>query len=306
VPLIIALSGLLFASSAEMILYKYSGEIGIKILDDLKVKVTPPNELNDPFEVTPHSRNEMTKKYILDKARNEPEHFRSVYNNLVEHENFKGSLQDVLDALHLMSKQTYSGFLDLYRRALIQTDLQSIQDASKHLVVLCLSEVNDSIPMWSHYADHHKGIVIGLDTSATCLTLGPPRDKVKYRARRVCIKPLTKPTPTLLNRMVADLVLTKSRVWEYEREHRICYSNRHVDRCIATPEQLRRLAPGNQSLYFVSVWSSVIKEVIFGCCVSNEFEQSVRNLLGMKRFRHVKIFRAKRNKSRFALDVVNA
>jgi hypothetical protein len=36
-----------------VILYKYSGELGTKILDDLKVKVTPPNELNDPFELSP-------------------------------------------------------------------------------------------------------------------------------------------------------------------------------------------------------------------------------------------------------------
>ena len=38
-----------------MILYKYAGESGLRILEDLRLKITPPNEFNDPFEVTPHA-----------------------------------------------------------------------------------------------------------------------------------------------------------------------------------------------------------------------------------------------------------
>ncbi len=62
-----------------MILYKYAGASGMRILDDLGLKVTPPNELNDPFELTPRSLDRMTRQYLLDKATHDPEHFRPAY-----------------------------------------------------------------------------------------------------------------------------------------------------------------------------------------------------------------------------------
>ena len=32
--------------------------------------------------------------------------------------------------------------------------------------VFCLSELDDSVLMWSHYADQHQGVVLGFDTEA--------------------------------------------------------------------------------------------------------------------------------------------
>src|SRR5450432_1717823 len=34
-------------------IYKYCGKYGLKVLDNLELKITPPNQFNDPFEFTP-------------------------------------------------------------------------------------------------------------------------------------------------------------------------------------------------------------------------------------------------------------
>ena len=35
----------------------------------------------------------------------------------------------------------------------------------ENIIVLCLSDAWDTIPMWSYYAEAHKGFVIGLDSA---------------------------------------------------------------------------------------------------------------------------------------------
>src|SRR5579862_9377452 len=114
--------------------------MGARILDELRIKVTPPNELNDPFELTPYSRNNMTLKYLLSKAENEPEHFRPILKYRWEHEGITGELSEVIAAVKQLSPKTYGSFLKQYGQGLMEKDFSSIHEASEHLVVLCLSE----------------------------------------------------------------------------------------------------------------------------------------------------------------------
>ncbi len=135
-----------------MILHKYAGDSGIKILEELKLKVTPPNELNDPFEITPRSINTMTRKYIVEKATNDPEHFRPIYEQMVADDVFTGTFSDLLEAYRTMPRKVYAQVMRLYEEHLVRDDLASINERSRLMVVLCFSAVDNSIPMWSHYA----------------------------------------------------------------------------------------------------------------------------------------------------------
>jgi hypothetical protein len=284
------------AMQKSMILYKYAGDSGIHILDGLRLKVTPPNELNDPFELTPRSKNLITRKYIVEKAKNDPEHFRAMYEEIVRRENYKWPFEVFLQTLKL-PRDVYSRFRKLYADGLVETDLGSIQEASRSMVILCLSAMNDSIPMWSHYSNHHRGIVIGLDTSDSCFQHGSAMSKVIYRAHRVSVNPLDDANPGAVWAKALETILTKSRVWEYEKEYRACYRIRDV---ISKP------LGGNQPHYFIDIWASVIKEVILGCWISEEYEARVRSVLSAKKFSHVRILRASRHKSKFKIEVVSA
>lgn len=277
-----------------MIYYKYSGGLGIRVLDDLRLKVTPPDELNDPFELTPRSKCTMTQDYIREKIRNDPEHFRWVYDQMVEKEGLIDSFADFLKVLARMPRKQYSRFLRQYRDGLIETDLKSIQDASKLIVVLCLSSVNNSIPMWSHYGNHHKGIVIGLNANDPCFGFGSGIQKVLYRSRRVAVDPLGELSSALIAKKAGEIILTKSKEWDYEQEYRISFPKRDV---------IGHADHDGQITHLVDIWPQVIREVILGCCISTEYERQVREILRLRRFSHVALLRAHRDKTKFHLEI---
>lgn len=73
--------------------------------------------------------------------------------------------------------------------------------------VLCLSEVFDSSPMWTHYADAGNGIVIEFDTDHGFFKQFV-LDKVKYSNRRPVIG------------KDKNIIAVKSLDWSYEKEWR--------------------------------------------------------------------------------------
>ena len=62
-----------------MTFYKYAAESGIKILENLKLKVSPPNEFNDPFELTPKSKFTLTLDGMLNEMKANPDSYRDVH-----------------------------------------------------------------------------------------------------------------------------------------------------------------------------------------------------------------------------------
>jgi hypothetical protein len=63
-----------------------------------------------------------------------------------------------------------------------------LNDVSKEFGVVCLSTDCGNIAMWSHYADQHRGIVIGFDSTKLNAR---PWWPVEYRCERVGIEATT-------------------------------------------------------------------------------------------------------------------
>jgi hypothetical protein len=95
---------------------------------------------------------------------------------------------------------------------------------------------------------------------------------------------------------IERIVLSKSRAWEYEQEYRIC---------LAKDDAIERRGD-KQCDYFIDFWPHVIREVILGCCIPDSYEKSIRELMSLRRFSHVRVFRARQHKDRFALEIVPA
>jgi hypothetical protein len=89
-------------------------------------------------------------------------------------------------------------------------------------MVLSLSSRPDSLSMWSHYADWHAGLVIGIDVTHPGVARGPFRHlaQVHYLHDR---------PESRTERHVArdELMVTKSVEWHYEAEWRM------LDSCFA-------------------------------------------------------------------------
>src|SRR5277367_5949384 len=82
-----------------MILYKYAGDSGLKILEDLRLKVTPPNEFNDPFEITPNSRRARSLAEMLADVSEDSKFYRGVFDDMVSDGFYHGSFDEFIQEL---------------------------------------------------------------------------------------------------------------------------------------------------------------------------------------------------------------
>ncbi len=138
--------------------------------------------------------------------------------------------------------------------------LKKVEDAGRELAnskigIHCLSADPKNILMWSHYADCHKGCCLEFSTKSEIFQRA---DKVDY--------PEKHPTRRLVDSMVANDpesdarfgVLTKSKLWGYEQEWRLCHMRGS------------RLYPFEQAS---------LTGIVFGYCMTEENKRMLRRLV---------------------------
>ena len=169
-----------------MRLFKYCNEKGVDLLIHKRMKFTPINQLNDPFEALP--------KIIIKNDSNA--------DNLLYISNIRSDIA--------------KGFGSLFG-------------------VVSLSNVSDSLLMWSHYTNGHKGFVIELDTDKLGVTQhGTPMQLFKVRyTTKVCsleINPKMSELTSDSENEFINIVQTKSTEWAYEDEYRYLTKVKEYDK----------------------------------------------------------------------------
>lgn len=197
------------------ILYKYR-DISIQNLNMLKnnqVWFSCPLDLNDPFDC-------VSSEHIFDDWREDSL-------------GFLASLHPQIDPNAI----TREGTLKLINAINEHPEIEKIkneheilfQNYIQNLGIFCLSECNNSILMWSHYADNHKGYCIGYKNN---FGLNPSLIRqVTYSTIRnndFVLQYLSaiKMTPSdMYEKFLSDFILTKYIDWSYEKEWRIIGKN---------------------------------------------------------------------------------
>jgi Protein of unknown function (DUF2971) len=155
-------------------------------------------------------------------------------------------------------------------------DRRQMDTATESAGILCLSECNDSLLMWSHYADVHRGVCIEYSTSKDRL-FGCSVDRVSYAS--VYPKMSLADTPDL--GWVRKYLSTKSDHWEYEKEWRIFYHSIGVN--FAPPEEL--------------------SAVILGCMMSSQDRDAVCEWVA-SRSMPTRLYEARRDDGAFRIQIV--
>jgi len=153
--------------------------------------------------------------------------------------------------------------------------IRKVKDARNNALISCFSKRYDSILMWSHYGDKHKGICIEFER--------PEKDflDVKYSKKR-CKFDLEDTTRRVLGymlsneevdvndkgliRCISEPFIVKSLDWQYEEEVR----------CILSPNSEGVIVGDELSLYTMP---TRITKIYIGCKVdtkSNEYEELLR------------------------------
>jgi hypothetical protein len=272
-----------------MNVYKYtSAQNALKILREVRVKVSAADQLNDPFELSP----EIDPNYFTLE--------RAVQFLRQEHEVNSWHQKEAL-ALGFTNKKAYKRWYlkkeNLHKRAelLMPNVPKNVEQARQNFantfstdngfLLFCVSKTKNSVAMWSHYAKNHQGVVIEFETDKRpfCQL---PRDfilEVKYsnkKARYEHVLDVERFRKSLL-----EIARTKSTDWEYENEVRLVF-----------PTQV---CSGGQ---FVKFAADAVRSVTFGCRCSPSDQIAITQELSKSIFVHVGISKASLSNKEFKLD----
>ena len=155
--------------------------------------------------------------------------------------------------------------------------------------ICCLSEVQDSLLMWAHYADAHRGFCLRFlnDPTDPFQTSAPDAEpirpcKVRYSKKYPSINRIGDVDEQTL--MFVKALQTKSPEWSYEKEWRILDFNVHGVRRF--PRQL-------------------LTGVIFGCLMSEKHKEMIRGWC-QGRGSEVEFHEARQSATAYSLEFVPA
>lgn len=192
----------------------------LSILKNGELYFSKPKEFNDPFDcLFPILPYEITQKQVLEKIHSKDPESREKRKQL------KLYIRD-------FCKKDIGSYVN-YFNSLIKNDSKMLyelnRDQSDIFEVCCFSKNFKNILMWSHYADSHKGICIGIKTiyeeNSNLIEFKKVKDVDKIKAEKVKYNSENKKIPPvnyqdLTEDLVVQSIITKSLHWKYEEEYR--------------------------------------------------------------------------------------
>jgi len=220
------------------ILYKYvSVETARKIFLSQKIRFQSPLQYNDPFDTQwdalwPLSTKEAIEydQLIMEQAIRDP----SSWPNDISQRSRFALYKDWSRIQGLPKEQREKAIAEFVKvttekQGMPKKEAEYLRDIQRRLRLLCLTENERSILMWSHYGDQHRGVVLGFNTSLMEGGLQRPLERIKYHnelPRLVDHKEWSRAIAFGLQKsgLVGDhaieWALTKHLDWAYEREWR--------------------------------------------------------------------------------------
>jgi hypothetical protein len=243
--------------NSKKLVYKYriwDNSFHKRLLTHSELYYSSPSDINDPFDF----------KVSLDF---------SLLDNPGKREAYVDTL--IRDASEILRERKINMSLkksELLRR--LVNDRESIQDefdltnykwTDDRFGVISLSECWDSILMWSHYSNNHKGFSVGINLdklkqSSLFGVAGP----VVYANEFPKIDPLEHGK---MSELLAK-TFTKAKVWEYEKEYRLAYL---WDDRMPTIDERKIILP-----------DGFVDEIILGMCINEKDKQEIVNIAESK------------------------
>lgn len=264
-------------------LYKYFPLARRDVIENGLLRFAQPGDFNDPFELHP-SFDLMSKADI------------AALPQALEHPNMRvltpQALQAMIAAVQpglmtvIQEHQGMNGAYSLNNNRLAQATLDS------KFGVLCLSESPDSLLMWAHYADKHKGFVLQFDERhdffAPTTVDGQAFEltKIEYTDKRPVLSYSTINSPSVYYR--------KSPEWSYEREWRLIKSLTGAARVLEHPRYPRCL---------FSLPANSVTGVIIGMAVPHEERGRLFELFSQPHLKHLTVYQTALSKDEYKLEV---
>lgn len=221
------------------VLYKYTSiETARIILSTGKLRFQSPLRYNDPFDsqwdlmwplFTPAGGE--YQRTFLEQAIRDPSFWPADADPQTKHamDQVRSEINALPEDRRDSAIAEYVEDLALKPGSVPEPCDRRILDIRRRMRVLCLCDNDRSILMWSHYADQHRGVVLGFDTAAMENGLRRPLEPIEYDDK---LPQLIDPQawmrtvffglaqqPELKN--VRKWALVKHANWRYEGEWRL-------------------------------------------------------------------------------------
>jgi Protein of unknown function (DUF2971) len=277
-------------STLPKVLYKYCDARGIDILLHRRLKVTPFNEFNDPFELAPRMRPDFPERDARLMLA-DTEFQLKLYQISVLKGDFTGPFDKFRDLLLRVESPLAAKAVEDYPKDAAEFRLNHQGTISREFGLICLSEVPHDILMWSHYTKGHTGLVIGFDTSNEFFAQSPVH-KVDYKQERVLMGHWAdlRDAP-YRGKIINELIKTKSCDWSYEKEWRQMHI---LAQCLRDADSLE----GDRYLYYKVISPPGVCEMIAGCRCDTA---KINEVLSAPEFQHIKCRRARVHDTDFKL-----
>lgn len=152
---------------------------------------------------------------------------------------------------------------------------------NENVGLLSLSEIADNELMWAHYADSHKGLVLGFDEQHPFFNRRRTENDEFYFVRKVHY---SDDPPVSLATIDGDaLLITKGTRWSCEREWRMLVPLRDATRSVTV---------GGDAVHLFAFPPDVLRGIILGINATLHTEAEVTSLLSRPELRHIKMTRA--------------
>lgn len=299
--------------------YKYCGAHGLKILRDLELKVTPPNQFNDPFEFTPTMFCSDPVRYATRNLEREP-NLKVLYEMCRSDGKFSGSFREFQEIAKKEMPKWIAILAEAPQYTLPLVEEEFLDEVSKRHGVLCMSQRRDSILMWGHYCDKPLGLVIGFDSSSVFFHQGKGLRPVTYVSNRVVHDACWEDGSPEMANFENQIIFSKSVDWIYEQEFRQIFtlssltkkpleeksknSRSFLRKCARSFLRCVGLRDKDHTLgYFLSFPPEAVVSVTLGPRSSPELESEVQQILQKPCFSHVeKPDRAVLHKNDFVIE----
>lgn len=255
-----------------MIVYKYVVPERIDVIENGCIRFTQAAALNDPFEMHPCFTlfNESLEGLLRMRLRQEEGHFNA-------HSMVIGEI--------IIPKKVREHILEFQR----------IQGRSYPM--LSVTKKRNNLLMWSHYANAHRGFVIGFDIDNPFFRHQEPRRMtllmgVTYSPERFILPRFEE---AMTREVYEQTLLRKSVYWTYEEEFRM----------FADPNDADIVKKGNDGLdiYLFKFPPECLKEIIFGHQMQASLKQRTSDIVS-GRYLNVELFEAHLSETNFDLDIV--
>lgn len=185
-----------------------------------------------------------------------------------------------------------------------------IKDINRSIYVSCFSKRNDSILMWSHYADKHKGVCLEFERpnndfydvkyknkrksfnlySITSIVLGYVLKSYLNGNSKIDYQSIASKDKTVIKRIM-NPYLIKSLNWKYEVEVRCIFSgNEDNDNIIKINDEL-----------ILYIMPNKVSKVYLGCNIDPKNEKLIREELSRI---NIPVYKFKTSNNEFKLDFI--